>query len=777
MATTYNNLDDYLRNNISDKIDDPDFLKMVESSSSFFHQWNGSYFNVFKDSVNGYFHIPKDTILKITKTTGSITTSTGYQASADFILKSTDSVISRSSITALFTSNATIKWYGSNKPLPDKAYLAYKNFDNKFDFKRTYSVATYPWIKIDANSYRDRMGDWDLNGNVKINTQQALCSSLKEAYKINGAPIWPDTYQRYTPSNNKWTSFEPELTTNPNVEEIDSNDNRTNPQTVWKWPQRDYLFDSKYITSCDIEPVIGAADAPYQFSNKYLTKFAQTKPADPESRQVEKMGFTSVKSLGKILQKPIETFNDSSIKFLEVSWTNPDTKTECNITASYDDTASMHWTQIPKDRTLGMRIRLPGSDWKYYGEERLTRPRDHRPPIQLPWGQYVPSDNTIQLYGAGSGGTVHDWQKTYDWTWEDCRQNEPWYLNDNNGGFAIQSLSTGGVKYIPQLKINFSNKYYYVSTTLEELFEGRGNANSITILLYTGKFEASMWGDRIIFDCNDGGHVVFKVKTTAKEAGNQWGWNVKTLYHSGSMDNWDRGLVYLTKGQTEFNDFYSINGRSDSDFYTLSGGLHIFNNIDLFGSVETITDTDSFAKLFHAPQHQINGWITTCDPAGINNGYVVLDWSYNLVLKNRLLPYADQMFLPITDWKERHRFNDHDEVLNQTLSRFANNKDTGSTSQPFFGYNVGVRVYNASQADINRANPIWEQGPGTGKEFTVRYNRNTWDQVNDLSTELGAYRKRNSMAYQFSGYTDNQLDNYFTKVSNFIAPPVGLVLE
>ena len=95
MAITYNNLDDYLRNNTSDKIDDPDFLKLVESSS-FFHEWNGSYFNVFKDSVNGYFHIPKDTIFKITKTIGTTSVSTGYQASDDFVLKSTNSVIYRS---------------------------------------------------------------------------------------------------------------------------------------------------------------------------------------------------------------------------------------------------------------------------------------------------------------------------------------------------------------------------------------------------------------------------------------------------------------------------------------------------------------------------------------------------------------------------------------------------------------------------------------------------------------------------------------------------------
>lgn len=145
------------------------------------------------------------------------------------------------------------------------------------------------------------------------------------------------------------------------------------------------------------------------------------------------------------------------------------------------------------------------------------------------------------------------------------------------------------------------------------------------------------------------------------------------------------------------------------------------------------------------------------------------------MLKNRLLPYADQMFLPITDWKERHRFSGHDEVLNQTLSRFANNQDTGSTSQPFFGYNVGVRVFNASQNDIKEH--IWEQGPWNGKEFNVRYNKTTWNQVNDLSTTLGTYRKRNSMAWQFEDKSDIWLNGYFTDEDNLIAPPVGLVLE
>ena len=47
------------------------------------------------------------------------------------------------------------------------------------------------------------------------------------------------------------------------------------------------------------------------------------------------MGFTSVKSLGKILQPVVETFDEDSVKSLTVSWTD-DTKTKCNITANYD---------------------------------------------------------------------------------------------------------------------------------------------------------------------------------------------------------------------------------------------------------------------------------------------------------------------------------------------------------------------------------------------------------------------------------------------------------
>ena len=117
-------------------------------------------------------------------------------------------------------------------------------------------------------------------------------------------------------------------------EQIDYN--QVKKKYVYKWPQLDYLFDGKYITSCDIEPVIGIENAPYQFSDKYLTKFAQTKPADPESLKVEKRGFTSLQRFGKILQKPVETFDKPSIQFLTVS-VDDDEPDKCNITANYDN--------------------------------------------------------------------------------------------------------------------------------------------------------------------------------------------------------------------------------------------------------------------------------------------------------------------------------------------------------------------------------------------------------------------------------------------------------
>lgn len=764
MATTYNKLDEYMIVQSSkDKIN--------EGQIDFDNYNSWTDLKVFTDPVNGSFHILKDRIFQIAETPlGGQTITNYYKSNTDLIFKNINSFNYK--ITALYADYRVIKFY--TVQAPDK-YLGYKNFDDNFNYKRTYSITTYPWIKLAPSSYRDRRGDWDLNGNTSGSGNhdqiQALCSSLKEAYKINGKAVWPDTYQKYTPSNNTWTPIEPELTTSPNIEKIDSNDNRINPQTVWKWPQRDYLFDSKYITSCDIGPVIGAEDAPYQFSNEYLTKFAQTKPADTESRKVEKMGFTSVKSLSKILQPVVETFDEASIKSLTVSWTD-DAKTECNITANYDTKPieTKLWTKIPKDRSLGIMIRLPGGIWRRYNEERLKRPRSS-PPIQLPWFSYNEITQSIEKkYGS----------RAYDWTWSDNRDNRPWYWKNGLGEFRIQ-LPFQGRKPIPQLKILFSNKYYYVSTKLEKLFEGRGNVNSITILLYTGQFESTMWGDRISFNCSDGGKIEFEIKTTAKDAGQQWGWNIKTLYHSGSMDNWDRELIYLVNGQSEFNDLYNIVGSSNSN--SLFSQLKVLNNIDLFTDdygVETITGADDFSKLFNAPGHQINGWITTCDPAGSNNGYITLDWSYSLVLKNRLLPYSDQMFLPITDWKERHRFSGHDEVANETFSRFANNQDTSSTNPPFFGYNVGVRVFNASQNDCNRKNPIWEQGPWDGKSLSIKYNGDMWNSLKDPDSEYGAYRNRYSMAYQFKHYSDTQLDKWFNWSDNpdhFIAPPVGLVLE
>ena len=151
MATTYNNLDNYLNNQ---EPMDSALLNQIETSSTF-HKWNKDDFKVFKDSANGYFHIPKDAIIKTEKKVGLTTIATGCRASEDAILKSTSAPFSRSTITALYTANANIKFYSST---PDD-YLVYKNFDSGFNYQQTYSVATYPWIKLATGSYRDRMGD------------------------------------------------------------------------------------------------------------------------------------------------------------------------------------------------------------------------------------------------------------------------------------------------------------------------------------------------------------------------------------------------------------------------------------------------------------------------------------------------------------------------------------------------------------------------------------------------------------------------------------------
>ena len=777
MAITYNNLDDYLRNNTSDKIDDPDFLKLVESSSKFFHEWNDSYFNVFKDSVNGYFHIPKDTIFKITKRIGTISASTGYQASADFILKSTSAPFSRSSITALYTSNATIKWYNSEKPLPEKAYLAYKNFDDTFDFKKTYSVATYPWIKIGANSYRDRMGDWDLNGNVKINTQQALCSSLKEAYKINGTPIWPGTYEGFIFAQNhdtkidqgEWKVYPPELTINTVSEQIDYNQVRK--KYVYKWPQLDYLFVNKYITSCDIEPIIGNTETYYQFSKQYKTKFANTKPEGERSQRVEKRGFTSLQTFGKILQKPIETFDKPSIQFLTVS-VDDNEPDKCNITADYDNLSQKRWNKIPNGRTLGIMIRLPSDSWRQYTEERLERPRPHIPPIQLQW------------YSHKSDGTTGLWPDTakYDWTWANVMfssstGNKPWYprSENTNGKFSITSGPDGvGTKYIPQLKIEFNNTYYYIKISLEELLKTANAKKSVSISLSSGKY--SELSDIISFNgTKDGSPTTIDLNTTLPFGGD-YGWQVNSVSQFGMPTQWDPyNGVYPAGNKTEFDDLYVIQGIGSP---RLSAKLNILSNIDLFGTVDSI-NAKSFYEFFHAPKKPINGWITPWYSKDSGLGYIILDWSYNLVLKNRLLPYDNKTFLPITDLTQRNFLKGTDDSSSQYIYRFARNKSPSTDNfGTTFGYNVGVRIYN----DDTKRDTIWDNGPWENNQLMINYYKtNRWTDINNEETEWGKYYKRNSMAHEFSKSflddTNNNkfLDNYLT--NEFTALPVGLVLE
>ena len=769
MATIYNNLDNYLNNH--EPIDSA-LLSQIETSSAF-HKWNKDDFKVFKDSANGYFHIPKDTIIKTEKKVGLTTIATGCRASEDAILKSTSAPFSRSTITALYTANANIKFYSST---PDD-YLVYKNFDNTFDFKKTYSVATYPWIKIDTNSYRDRMGDWDLNGNVEINTQQALCRSLKEAYKINGEGVWPGTYEGFIFAQNhdtkidqgEWKVYPPELTRNTVDEQIDYN--QVKKKYVYKWPQLDYLFVNKYITSCDIEPVIGTANAPYQFSDKYLTKFAQTKPADPESRKVKKRGFTSLQTFGKILQKPIETFDKPSIQFLTVS-VDDNEPDKCNITADYDNLSQKRWNKIPNGRTLGIMIRLPSDSWRQYTEERLERPRPHIPPIQLQW------------YSHKSDGTTGLWPDTskYDWTWENVRfssstGNKPWYprSENTNGKFSITSGPDGvGTKYIPQLKIEFNNTYYYIKISLEELLKTVNAKKSISISLSSGKY--SELSDIISFSgTKDGSPITIDLNTTLAFGGD-YGWQVNSISQFGMLTQWDSyNGVYPAGNKTEFDDLYVIQGIESP---RLSAKLNILSNIDLFGTVDSI-NAKSFYELFNAPKKPINGWITPWYSKDSGLGYIILDWSYNLVLKNRLLPYDNKTFLPITDLTQRNFLQGTDDLSSQYIYRFARNKSPSTDNfGTTVGYNVGVRIYN----DDTKGDAIWDNGPWKNNQLMINYYKtNRWTDINNEETEWGKYYKRNSMAHEFSKSflddTNNNkfLDNYLT--NELTALPVGLVLE
>ena len=769
MATIYNNLDNYLNNH--EPIDSA-LLSQIETSSAF-HKWNKEDFKVFKDSANGYFHIPKDIIIKTEKKVGLTTIATGCKASEDAILKSTSAPFSRSTITALYTANANIKFYSST---PDD-YLVYKNFDDGFNYQQTYSVATYPWIKLDTGSYRDRMGDWDLNGNVEINTQQALCRSLKEAYKINGEGVWPGTYEGFIFAENhdtkidqgEWKVYPPELTRNTVDEQIDYD--QVKKKYVYKWPQLDYLFVNKYITSCDIEPVIGAANAPYQFSDKYLTKFAKTKPADPESRKVEKRGFTSLQTFGKILQKPIETFDKPSIQFLTVS-VDDNEPDKCNITADYDNLSQKRWNKIPNGRTLGIMIRLPSDSWRQYTEERLERPRPHIPPIQLQW------------YSHKSDGTTGLWPNTskYDWTWENVRfssstGNKPWYprSENTNGKFSITSGPDGvGTKYIPQLKIEFNNTYYYIKISLEELLKTVNAKKSISISLSSGKYSELL--DIISFSgTKDGNPITIDLNTTLAFGGN-YGWQVNSVSQFGMPTQWDSyNGVYPAGNKTEFDDLYVIQGIGSP---RLSAKLNILSNIDLFGTVDSI-NAKSFYEFFNAPKKPINGWITPWYSKDSGLGYIILDWSYNLVLKNRLLPYDNKTFLPITDLTQRNFLQGTNDSSSQYIYRFARNKSPSTDNLgTTVGYNVGVRIYN----DDTKGDAIWDKGPWENNQLMINYYKtNRWTDINNEETEWGKYYKRNSMAHEFSkSFLDDMnnnkfLDNYLT--NEWTALPVGLVLE
>ena len=150
MATTYKNLDMYMMTHSSkDKINE----EQIDFSD--YHPWTGTDLKVFTDPIDGSFHILKDMIFQIAATPiGGQTTTNYYKSATDLIFKNINSY--NYEITAVYADYRVIKFY--TVQAPDK-YLGYTNFDDNFNYKRTYSVATYPWIKLATGSYRDRRGD------------------------------------------------------------------------------------------------------------------------------------------------------------------------------------------------------------------------------------------------------------------------------------------------------------------------------------------------------------------------------------------------------------------------------------------------------------------------------------------------------------------------------------------------------------------------------------------------------------------------------------------
>ena len=459
------------------------------------------------------------------------------------------------------------------------------------------------------------------------------------------------------------------------------------------------------------------------------------------------------------------------MQFLTVS-VDDDEPDKCNIIADYDNLSQKRWNKIPNGRTLGIMIRLPSDSWRQYTEERLERPRPHIPPIQLQW------------YSHKSDGTTGLWPDTskYDWTWENVRfssstGNKPWYprSENTNGKFSITSGPDGiGTKYIPQLKIEFNNTYYYIKISLEELLKTVNAKKSISISLSSGKYSELL--DIISFSgTKDGSPITIDLNTTLAFGGD-YGWQVNSVSQFGMLTQWDSyNGVYPAGNKTEFDDLYVIQGIESP---RLSAKLNILSNIDLFGTVDSI-NAKNFYEFFNAPKKPINGWITPWYSKDSGLGYIILDWSYNLVLKNRLLPYDNKTFLPITDLTQRNFLQGTNDSSSQYIYRFARNKSPSTDNfGTTVGYNVGVRIYN----DDTKGDAIWDNGPWENNQLKINYYKtNRWTDINNEETEWGKYYKRNSMAHEFSKSflddTNNNkfLDNYLT--NELTALPVGLVLE
>lgn len=804
------------------------------------HTWGDDYesylYYVFQENSSGITHLPKDSICQITVRKYKV--SGGQSMSYDYYLVKQDLTIATTSWNEYPSGDSEIKQirysftgvycrtekYSKPSELqPDISYfdtdfLRYTNFDDNFDYSQSYSIKVYPWIKyVDSNNttrWRKRFGWWDLNGNSKNshNSKQALCMSLCNAYNIQGEKVWPSVYSSYWLNGDldSWEqhSWYPELESGQDASWglVDFTSRYSgDPNKIWKWCQVDYKFGGKLMYSYGHKIEYDDKNQTnYQFSGQYKTYFAgadksaQHPTNESQSRYIKQRGFQSaanLRALPKLFQDIHEDFSEKSVKFITISWHDPSKKTSCDVKLDYDDygtgETSQVFNDIPRDRKLGIAIRVPSEVWHNY-LDNLSNGKEitnTSAPIRLPVYQFGPSlAPKIQPIQG---------DKWYSWEANNRTSSGRYKYSEQTQLYVYyRDLSlTDSYQYLPQLKIKFDSYYYYFSYRLDYFLNNV--AKSIRLdpnEAYVAKAPAGQTGFRLYFprvvrngDTDNPASLSWSVDSeSTRKTRTKWGWSVQTLTQDGNDEKYDS-----PNGAYKQQDYSSILNSTDASYIsfkaTNSSARALFFasycNIDLYGTIETVKkDTfKNFASNFYAnPVHPITCFPLAIRPSTVSSseiyGLYGLDWNYNLVTKSRLLPYFNSTFFPITSIKNRTQKQIRDKYGRQWNLTYGNYFDKSQTRDDF-GYNIGVRLY--SYDDNNTiSRPYDDPKPGVMEKGLDYSNNNFWRIIQDSSYEsssdvvgLHDYAGNNRIA------NDLNLGNNYTEEYLQTALPVGIVLE